>query len=266
MAEMTSYRPGTPNWVDVSSSDIPRSTAFYAGLFGWEVQDLGPDAGGYGFFLKNGKTVAGFGPAWGDAPPNWTTYISLPDVDAAVAKVADAGGTVLAPPMDLPNDSGRMAVTMDPAGAVISFYTPRSHIGATLVNEANTLVWNELTSRNLDASLAYLEAVTGNTSIPMESDGEGGGPVDYRLIQANGRTVAGSMQMGDEFPPDMPSHWMVYFAVDDVDAAAARATELGGTVMVPPMDMAVGRFSVIVDPVGAALSVMTLHQIDDPNS
>jgi uncharacterized protein len=89
---------------------------------------------------------------------------------------------------------------------------------------------------------------------------------DYQLIKVQGRTTAGSMRMaGPEWPADLPTHWMVYFAVDDVDATATKAGELGGAVPVPPTDIAIGRFAVLNDPSGAVFSVGTFTEIDDPN-
>jgi uncharacterized protein len=261
MPEMTKYRHGTPNWVDVSTPDIAASAAFYGAMFGWDHLDLGPETGHYGFFSKGGKNVAGIGPAMEGIPPHWSTYIAVDDVDAAAAKVSDAGGVVIAPPMDLPNNSGRMSFVSDPAGAMVGLYQGNDHIGSQLVNEEGTLVWNELTSRDLPGSLKFLKAVVGDDATEMEGS-EGG----YYLIEAGGRMVAGSMVMTDEWPAEIPSNWMTYFMTADVDGAASKATQLGGSVLVPPQDMAVGRFAVISDPVGATFSVMSLHQVDDPNS
>jgi uncharacterized protein len=260
MAEMSKYRHGTPNWVDVSSPDLATSHAFYKALFGWDVLDFGPEAGHYGFFLKDGKDVAGIGPTMDGVPPNWSTYLAVDDVDAATAKVPTAGGAIIAGPMDLPNASGRMAFVADPVGAVVGLYQAGQHIGSKVVNEVGALVWNELTSRDLDASLAFLRTVVGHETVEMEGS-EGG----YYLLHVGGRSVAGSMSMGDEWPAEMPSHWMTYFMTDDVDATAALAAANGASIMVPPQDMAVGRFCVISDPVGAVFSVIKLHQVDDPN-
>jgi predicted enzyme related to lactoylglutathione lyase len=64
--------------------------------------------------------------------------------------------------------------------------------------------------------------------------------------------------MDDKWPEGLPTHWMVYFAVEDCDATAARAKALGGTVHVEPTDIRVGRFSIIQDPGGAVCSVIAL--------
>jgi predicted enzyme related to lactoylglutathione lyase len=264
MPEISEYRHGVPSWVDVSTPDLEATGAFYGALFGWELgPDLGPDAGGYRMLTLRGKEVAGVGPQMPGAPPSWSTYLSVDSLDDAVAKVGPAGGTVVVPPMDLPNESGRMAFVVDPTGGFVGlFQRGAAHYGSKLVNETGTPVWNELTVRDQERALAFYADVLGWTTEPME------GSDDYQLVKVQGRVTAGSMRMaGDEWPADLPTHWMVYFAVDDADATAARAAELGGTVMVPPTDIAIGRFAVLNDPNGAVFSVIALQgEPDDPNN
>jgi predicted enzyme related to lactoylglutathione lyase len=251
-----------PSWVDVGTPDVEETGTFYADLLGWELgPDLGENAGGYRMFTKGGKLVAGIGPNMGDAPPSWSTYINVDDLDATMAEVEPAGGSVMVPPMDLPNGSGRIAYVTDPTGGVVAFFEAGpNHSGAQVVNEPGALVWNELTVREQDKALDFFRKVVGWTTQPME------GTDDYQLILVDGRVTAGSMQMkGDMWPADLPTHWMVYFAVGDADATAAKATKLGGQVSVPPTDIPIGRFAVLNDPTGAAFSVIALHEIDDPN-
>jgi uncharacterized protein len=262
MPRMTSYRHGVPNWVDVSAPDVEATGSFYAGLFGWELgDDLGAEAGGYRMWYKDGEHVAGIGPVMADGmPPVWNTYVNVDDVDAACERVGEAGGAVVAGPMDLPNESGRMAFAMDPTGGFVGIYQAGNHIGSSIVNEAGAPVWHELATRDPEAALAFYRHVFGWTTTPM-APGEA-----YQLLQVSGRTVGGCMPMSDEFPEAVPTHWMAYFGVDDTDATAARCVELGGSVMVPPFDTPVGRVAVVNDLNGAAFSVITLTEVDDPNA
>lgn len=264
MPQMTSYRHGVPCWIDVSAVDVAAIGGFYCDLFGWEPgEDLGPEAGGYRMFTKGGLTVAGLGPQMQPgAPTSWTTYVAVDDADAVAAAVAAQGGMVVAGPMDLPNDAGRMAVGVDVTGGMFAFLQAGATIGAELVNEQSALVWNELTVRDPDRALDFYAAVFGWTAEPMDA----ATPEGYRLVEVSGRMVAGCMPMGEEFPPEVPTHWMVYFATDDVDAVAARCTELGGVVSVPPTDLPIGRFAVLNDPEGAAFSIIAFSgPVDDPN-
>lgn len=147
-----------------------------------------------------------------------------------------------------------MAVAQDTGGAFISFWEPGQHIGAQLVNEHGTLTWNELTTRAVDESTTFYADVLGWTTNDVGSDH--GAYYEWKRGDA---PVAGMMPMvGDMWPPDLPNHWMVYFAVDDPDAIAAHCTELGGTVSVPPQDIPPGRFAVLNDPQGAAFSVLKM--------
>jgi len=254
--EMTSYEPGSPSWVDLSTPDIADAVRYYSGLFGWNPEDQGEEAGHYTMFKRNGKNVCAASPKRPDdpGPPAWTTYFTVDDADATAQKITANNGTVLAAPFDV-FDAGRMAVAMDPTGGVFAIWQPNQHIGAQLIYEPNTLGWNELTTRDVDRALAFYTAVFGWT---IAEHGPPGAPVMYREIQVGDRTVAGCMEMDDKWPAEVPTHWMVYFVVDDCDAMAAKMSELGGTVMVPPTDIEPGRFAMGFDPQGAAFSVIRM--------
>ena len=99
MPERTEYAPGVPSWIDIGT-DVEGAKQFYGSLFGWSAQDAGPpeETGGYGFFLKDGKMVAGYGPQQNPGPPVWATYISVADADETAKKVEQAGGNVILAP------------------------------------------------------------------------------------------------------------------------------------------------------------------------
>lgn len=251
--EMTSYEPGTPSWVDLGTPDIPVARKFYTELFGWQIHDAGPDAGGYCMAYLRDKPVAGLGPQQNPGPPYWTTYISVADADATAAAVSAAGGQVFMPPMDV-FTFGRMAVFADAGGAPFAVWQPGEHIGAGLTVEPGTLCWNELNTREPDKAKAFYAAVFGWGA------GEQQGSPAYTEWTNNGRTVAGMITMDESWPPGVPSHWMTYFAVADADQSVARVTELGGQVRVPPTDIPPGRFAVVADPAGAVFSVIALDE------
>jgi predicted enzyme related to lactoylglutathione lyase len=251
--EMSSYPPGTPSWVDLGTPDPDAAATFYGGLFGWDVRESAPDTGGYRLCELRGKPVAGLGPQMNpDMPPMWATYIATADADATVQAVRDAGGQVLMGPMDVMT-VGRMAVCTDSTGAAFSVWQAGDHIGAGLVDEPNTLCWNELATRQPEVAARFYGDVFG-----WEAKTTDAGGMNYTEWQNNGRSVAGMMPMGDNFPADTPPHWGVCFAVADVDATVAKVTESGGTVHQPPMDIPVGRFAAVADPQGAAFSLITL--------
>ena len=257
MTEMTSYENGTPCWVDLGTSDVEAAAAFYRALFGWEIE-IGPaEMGHYSMALVRGLPVAALADHQTPGQVYWTTYLAVDDVDATAAKVSAAGGTVIVDAMDVMT-FGRMAVISDPGGAPVSFWQAGDHRGAGLVNEPGTLCWNELTTRAVDDSLRFYEAAVGLVATKMDV---GAGEDYYELRLPGGRAVAGLMPMiGEMWPAEIPNHWMVYFAVDDTDATAARCVELGGSVPVPPNDIPPGRFAVLNDPQGGHFSVITLAQ------
>jgi predicted enzyme related to lactoylglutathione lyase len=257
---MTSYEPGMPCWVDLATPDLGKAEAFYGALFGWKARAAPePEAGGYSFFSLGGgggMEVAGAMPMLDDTqPPSWTTHISVADVDATTHAVQAAGGLVLLEPSDILRQ-GRMAVFTDSQGSVIAAWQPLAFQGAAVINEPNTYCWSELASRDIEAAKAFYPEVFG-----WEPDTHAFGGSTYTEWQVGGRSVAGMVQMDEQWPEDLPPHWSVYFAVDDCDAAAAKTAELGGLVDMPPTDIPVGRFAVLNDPYGAYFSIIRLTEL-----
>jgi len=254
MPKRTSHPAGTPSYVDIGSPDVDATAAFYSGLFGWNVQDLGPDAGGYRMAMLGDSAAAGIGPAQNPGPPYWCSYITVDDVDVATKAVEAAGGSVLAPAMDV-MEAGRMAVFMDPNGAVFSVWQPGQSIGADIVNEHGAFCWTELNTRNFDKAKKFYSDVFGWSW----SDNP-----DYGEFKVGDRVVGGVMPMGENHPPEVPEHWLVYFAVDDINASIAKIKELGGTTMMEPFEAGgVGKMVVAMDPQGAAFSIIQMGQPGD---
>lgn len=259
MVRDTPYEPGTPSYADLASPDLDASRAFYGALFGWTGEpSTEPGAMGYTVFMLGDAAVAGLGPTFGDTPPHWNTYVTVADVDEVTAAAAAAGGQVLMGGMDV-FTAGRMAVIADPGGAALSLWQSRDHIGAEVRMEPNTLCWHELNTRDPDAATAFFGTLFG-----WEARAVGAPGMDYTELRLGETGVAGMITMDENWPAEVPPHWMVYFAVTDVDVAAARVAELGGAVHVPPTDIPdVGKFAVLADPHGAAFSVIAL---DEPSA
>jgi hypothetical protein len=252
MPNVERYEPGTPSWVDLASTDIAASVAFYTGLFGWEAVDQGEEAGHYHMFERAGQPVAGAASVMMEGQPSaWTTYVSVEDADASIAAVRRAGGTVFLEPMDV-LDVGRMAIFADPTGAVCAVWQPGRHPGAAIVNEPGALTWNELDTRDTEAAKAFYGDVFGWTAESQE------GPMDYTEWRLGGRPVGGMMAMPPEVPAEVPAYWLTYFATDDCDATVDAATGLGATVLMAPTVIPAGRFAVLADPVGAVFAVIGL--------
>lgn len=248
--EMESYGHGVPSWVDLGTPDVEAAVAFYGGLFGWQVPELPPEAGGYRICELRGRSVAGLGPQMSPGPPVWASYVNVDDANEIAEKVTAAGGQMFVAPLDV-MEAGRMAVFSDPVGAVFSVWQPGQHKGAGLVNEPGTCCWNELVTTDVGASRTFYAAVFG--WVPFT---HGEGPGEYTEWKVNDRAVAGMMAKPPEMPADVPPHWAVYFAVASTDEAVARAAELGGRLLMGPIDIEPGRFAVVADPAGAVFNVL----------
>jgi predicted enzyme related to lactoylglutathione lyase len=249
MPEITKYEPGTPSWVDLGAADPDAAARFYGELFGWTFESAGPveETGGYGMFKVRGKDVAGLGPRMDESqPPYWSTYVSVADVEATLARAEADGGTIVMPAMDI-FDAGRMAIFTDPNGAPVSLWQPKGTIGAEIVNEPGSLCWNELHCTDTHAANNFYERVF---NWRPESQDFGGQP--YMIFMLGDKGVAGMMQM------EGPARWEVSFAVADCDAAVAKAKELGGSIRHGPEDIPVGRYAVLADPEGAQFGVIKL--------
>lgn len=246
-------QPGIPTWVDLSTADLPAAVDFYTKVFGWTpAVSTEPEAQGYTRFLLNGKAVAGAGPLMSQGQPiAWTMYVATENADETAAKVQQAGGQVLMPPMDVMS-YGRMATFMDPGGAVFATWQAGEHPGAEVVHEPNSFDWTELMTRDPDTSKAFYHSVFGWTGEPMQM-----GEIEYTVYNLGENAAGGMMPMTEPmFPAEVPPHWMIYFSVDDCDGICAQAEKLGGSVSVPPTEIPPGRFAVLADPQGAYFAVI----------
>jgi predicted enzyme related to lactoylglutathione lyase len=271
MAERDGYIAGVPCWIDTSQPDPEAAVAFYSGLFGWEFENVMPPESGGQYFIGRirGGDVAAVSPIQQGAPATatWNTYIWVQSADETAAKVAEAGGAALMAPSDV-GDAGRMAVFADPEGAVFSVWEARAHKGARVVNEHGSLNFNGLHTFDLASAKAFYGAVFGWETLSLgagemwtlpgygdhlERDRPGlreemaamGAPAGFENVVASVIPTAAGQ-------PDAPPHWDVTFAVDDADAIAERAAELGGKVLVAPFDAPWVRSTVISDPQGAS--------------
>lgn len=252
MQTMTSIK-NRPAWVDLATSDAEGARDFYSKLFGWQMDvSDDPQYGGYATARMGEGSAAGIGPKQDPNMPNvWSLYIGTDDIDGLAEQVADAGGTVVAPPFDV-GDQGRMAVFQDPSGAFISAWEGAQ--GSTFVSDRpNSFGWAELNARGVADVVPFYENVFGWTTRLSEFDPN---LPPYREFQQDGRSILGAWEMNPQIPAEVPSYWQIYFTVDDVDAAHQKALSLGATEMVPPQDFPGGRFAILSDPQGASFALL----------
>jgi predicted enzyme related to lactoylglutathione lyase len=257
MAEFTSHAPGTFSWVELATNDPKAGVAFYRALFGWDVveHDMGPN-GVYTIFTMRGKDVAagaGQHPQEREmgVPPHWNLYVTVPNADQAAEKAKSLGATVLDAPFDV-MQQGRMAIIRDPTGAVLQLWEPRAHIGVKIRNEPGALTWSELTTRDPKAAETFYTQMFGWTA----KHSAPAAVMEYTEFSVNGQPGVGMMAMPENMPPQVPSYWMPYFQVADLDASLEKATSLNANVIVGPNAIPDGaRFAILQDPQNAVFAL-----------
>jgi predicted enzyme related to lactoylglutathione lyase len=271
MPERNGYIAGVPCWLDTSQPDPEAAVDFYRGLFGWEFEDLMPPGSEGKYFIARlrGGDVAAVGsiPEAAPAVAMWNTYVWVESADETASKVREVGGGVLMEPFDVMG-AGRMAVFTDPEGAAFCVWEAKEHRGARVVNEPGSLNFNGLNTRDVEGAKSFYGSVFGWTTLALDGGAEMWtlpGYGDYlerdnpdlrkQMAEADApqgfEDVVASIDPIPDDQPDTPAHWSVTFAVDDADATAAKATELGGKVIVPPLDAPWVRMTIISDPQGA---------------
>jgi uncharacterized protein len=244
---------GNVTWIDLMSGDPEGSRTFYGSLFDWTFEVGGPETGHYAMCKLGGKNVAGIGgkPPGAPIPTAWTPYLATDDLDKTLAAVAEAGGAVMMPAMDV-MDQGRMAIIADSTGGALGLWQAKQHNGMQRLAEPGSFAWTELNTRDMKKASDFFVKVFGYEAKKLE------GPMEYTTLHQPGEQtpVAGVLQMDQNWPKEVPPHWMVYFAVTDVDAALETVAKLGGKTCVPPFDSPYGRISVIEDPQGGMVSLI----------
>lgn len=244
-------------WYELMTPDTAGAKAFYVQLLGWDLEEM--TGGDMAYTLAGpGGGVAGIMELPADlkaagVPPNWTGYVDVDEVDAAVEKARQLGGSVQAPPMDIPN-IGRFAVIADPGGAVISIMTPApmdTTPSMPTPGSPGTAGWRELYAADLESAFAFYSQLFGWRK---DEDVDMGPMGVYRLFANQDGQVGGMMTKPAEVP--VPA-WLYYFVVDDIDAGAARVKAGGGQVLNGPMEVPGGDWIVqAADPQGAMFALM----------
>jgi len=240
------------------TSDPDAAQDFYTKVVGWSTTKFEPTTMDYTLFMA-GETPAGGVMATPDeakamnAPPSWIAYVEVPDVDATAAETAQSGGRVVSPPRDIPN-IGRFAILADPQGATFAVITSSSQIGEENDPRQGEFSWHELATTDDVGAVDFYQKLFGWESKSHFDMGEMG---TYHMFGRDRFTYGGMMKMS----PGMPGpYWLHYAQVDSADAAAERAKEAGGNVILGPMEVPGGdRIAVMTDPQGAAFAVHSKH-------
>jgi uncharacterized protein len=244
----TSWPTGTPCWVDLAVPDVSIAAMFYQAVLGWSFVDTGPELNHYTVCRTFRRAAAAIGPvAAPDQPSSWTVYLASDDAEATAALIVKHGGSLLVEPTDIA-DNGRMCVALDTSGGLFGVWEAVETIGMEIANEPGSLVWTDARLTDPGAGREFYAAVFDYRYQPVP-----GAPDEYGTFLVDGRIAGG---MGGMLGADgAPAHWLAYFAVDDVDAAATDALAVGGRVVEVPQDTPFGRTALLTDPFGAAFGL-----------
>lgn len=248
---------GEFTWIDLAAKDLEAQSEFYEALFGWTHRDLPTTQGPiYRTFVLGESVVAGAAAMSPDfesrgMPTTWNLYIATPDLNEVVSRALDLGGNIFMPAMDV-MDQGRMVGITDPTGGMVFFWQPQKHEGADLFFLPGSLIWTDLNTRDPQGAAQFFSALLG-----WEVRPGGGGEMPYWIVSVNDQPQGGIMPMPEELPTEVPAHWLVYFGVEDAEAAAEKARSLGATVEAGPMEAGGMSFAVLSDPLGAVFAIMT---------
>ena len=255
------YLHGKLVWYELVSSDPARSKAFHAELLGWTIEGQETAGMKYELAKAGGKDVATIRQSDDKkTKSHWVPFVSVPDVDAAVATVEQNKGKVVKAAMDVP-DIGRYALVSDPNGSRFAvFKSVKSDDPDTDQAKQGEFVWAENLTRNKKAqasALAFYPAAVGYSASSMDV-GEGKKKSKYDML---------SMTSGDKpkhragvvpaKPASLGGHWLPWVSVDDVDGTVGKVKALKGKVVTKPHDIpGVGRAAVVTDPTGAPLGLL----------
>lgn len=243
-------------WYDLVTEDLEAAKRFYGELFGWTFED-GPARSGSRYVVaRDGDTyVAGLlaiqPRADGRNQSRWLPYISVADVDDALAQSVASGATVAVAARNVP--LGRVAAIVDSEGAVVGL--ARSDIGdpddRTTRAEPGRTVWTELLANDPARAAAFYRALAGYSVQEIERRGG-----EYTILASAGAERAGILEKPS---PELASTWLTHFGVTDPVLAAERAKQLGGRVLLPASaDLRDGTMAIVTDPAGA---VLVLHRV-----
>jgi predicted enzyme related to lactoylglutathione lyase len=242
---------GSPCWVDLWTSDVEGSRAFYSELFGWVAEEANPEFGGYFMFTKGGVPVAG---AMGDmgedmkANDAWKIYLNTTDIARTLSAAEAAGAQIMGPSMEVA-DLGVQAVLGDPTGAHLGTWQPGTFPGFTVLDEPGTPSWFELFTRDHGAAVSFYESVF-HWKTDAVSDSDEFRYSTMRNPDGEGE-LAGIMDASAWLPEGVPAHWSIYWAVDDPEKTIATLKALGGSLIADVEDTPYGRLATVADPAGA---------------
>ncbi len=244
-------------WYELLTSDPDAAVKFYGTVIGWTCQDSGQKEMDYRQWRMGEAFVGGLmamppGATNTGMRPSWLGYINVDNLEASLAGITKAGGHVHMPPTEVPG-VGRFAMVDDPQGALFYVMTPIGEGKSTSFSPGTSGHggWNELHSSDGEAAITFYSAQFGWKQTEAMDMGPMG---KYRLFNAGSGNAIGGMMTDSNFPHPA---WLYYFCVDDIDAALARVTAAGGTLLFGPSEVPGGAWIInALDPQGAMFALV----------
>jgi predicted enzyme related to lactoylglutathione lyase len=255
MPTVEHYAPGEFCWIELATSNQNAAKNFYSGLFGWTARDvpIGPDnvysllelqsriAAG-AFTMSASESAAG-------VPTHWHLYVAVASADESAKRATELGGKVVEGPFDVA-DRGRAALIQDPTGAFFSLWEGKARVGLGVKAEPGSFCWADLNTPDPGRVKTFYEGLFGWKMKPGE------GKESRYLHIVNGENYIGGVPPARQSSANEPPHWLLYFAVSDVDKSFQKAKELRARVLLRPMDFeGVGRVAMLADPQGAVFAL-----------
>ena len=243
---------GLFGWHDMNTADLATSRDFYCSLFGWTL-DAEPRSNGYRMLLDGDSAFGGMfeWPPEVSQPSRWTGYVLVDDVVEIARRAQSLGGGYPFESMSIPG-AGTLGFVVDPTGAALTTFRPDIEMTSGAPGPGGsgaTVLWNELLTTDLAASVAFHQELFGWAVDQSVVDAGG-----YVIARAHGRPVAGIFQPST---PPGSSDWITYFGVENIEETMKRAAEIGGRVVHQATDVpGVGTTAWLLDTNASIFGVM----------
>ncbi len=242
---------GTFLWQDLVTTDVKAARAFYSALLGWEFEEASRGGRPYLLARTDAGPVGGLVDISGmkDASSHWVSYVRVAGIDRAIQQVEAAGGKVIVPPRTV--GVGRAGVVADPQGAPLGLLEPsEAPPGDPAKPVTAHFFWREYLAQDAPKALDFYKGLLGYES--ARTDSMVG--LEYFVLR-HGSPRAGLFQIPSTAANVRPN-WLPYVLVDDPSALAAKATGLGGRVLLQPSaDRRKGTLAIVADPTGGVVAL-----------
>lgn len=256
VSQPSSTLPGKFVWHNLITPDAEAAREFYSAVFGWELETMAD--GAYTTASRGGRALGGIVDASKqDNPPRssvWLAGVSVPNVDDMVSQAVGAGAKQIMAPTDIP-DVGRIAVIIDPDGAVLQLIDSKDGDPPDAPARKNTWLWHEMISDDPGASAEFYRSLLGYEVTALGADDS------YHLLSRDGVPRAGILE--NPFEDTRPA-WVPYIRVENPASLLPKVEANGGRVIIQPSEkLRAGTVALILDPSGAPIALQKWDPIQE---